>query len=253
MQASVNGTPDLLAAPLAPVPILTYHNIGEAPAGATHRGLYLAPDKFRFHMSVLARRGYRGVSMAEGLPYLRGQKQGKVAIITFDDGYVDNLEAAAPVLRSHGFSATCYVVAGRIGGFNAWDSELLNVRKPLMDLPRLREWLAAGLHIGSHTASHPHLPLLDRAQKRQEIVASRFVLEDRLGLLVDHFCFPYGEFDADCLAAVAEAGYATAVTTQKGRVQHGHSLLALPRVGNSGKRSQRVFQARAWLWDLARR
>jgi peptidoglycan/xylan/chitin deacetylase (PgdA/CDA1 family) len=239
-----------LAAPAKPVPILTYHNIGTPPDGATHPGLYLALDKFRAQLGLLARHGYRGVSMDEGLPFLRGERQGRVAIITFDDGYLDNLELALPALREHGFSATCYLVAEHIGGFNAWDSEKLRVRKPLMDLPRIREWLAGGMKIGSHTLTHPHLTRIEPARMRHEIAGSKAALEDRLGRAVDHFCFPYGDHDRDCLDAVAAAGYVTAVTVERGRVRRGRSLLALPRLGNNGRRSTRLFQARMLLWDF---
>ena len=239
-----------VAAPAKPVPILTYHNIGTPPDGATHPGLYLALDKFRAQLGLLARHGYRGVSMDEGLPFLRGERQGRVAIITFDDGYLDNLELALPALREHDFSATCYLVAEHIGGFNAWDSEKLRVRKPLMDLPRIRDWLAGGMKIGSHTLTHPHLTRIEPARMRHEIAGSRAALEDRLGQAVDHFCFPYGDHDRDCLDAVAAAGYVTAVTVERGRVRRGRSLLALPRLGNSGRRSTRLFQARMLLWDF---
>ncbi|MDB6000488.1 MAG: polysaccharide deacetylase [Rhizobacter sp.] len=249
-QFSAHINVPLVAAPANPVPILTYHNIGEAPPGATHRGLYLSLEKFRSHLRVLARRGYRGLSMDEGLPYLRGEKQGRVAIITFDDGYVDNLELAMPALRAHGFTATCYLVAGHMGEHNAWDAELLHVRKPLMNVAQVREWLAGGMKVGAHTVSHPHLPQLGRADKRREITASRTLLEDRLGIPVEHFCFPYGDHDDECMADIAEAGYASAVTTVRGRVQRGQSLFALPRIGNSGKRSRWVFEARALLWEL---
>lgn len=239
-----------VARPSRPLPILTYHNVGIAPAGSAHRGLYLSPDKFRFHLEVLERRGYRGVSMEEGLPYLRGEKRGQVAIITFDDGYVDTLEEALPALQRKGFTATCYLVAAHLGGFNIWDSDVVKVRKPLMDLARVREWLSGGMHVGSHTCNHPHLPELGRRGKRREIEGSKAILEDKLGLPITHLCYPYGDYDDECLELAAEAGYATAVTTDRGRVRLGANLLALPRLGNSGKRSRRIFQARALLWGL---
>lgn len=237
-----------LAAPAKPVPILTYHNIGTPPDGATHPGLYLALDKFRAQLALLARHGYRGVSMDEGLPFLRGERQGRVAIITFDDGYLDNLELALPALREHGFGATCYLVAEHIGEFNAWDSEQVRVKKPMMDLPRIREWLGGGMKIGSHSLTHPHLTRIDAERMRHEIAGSKTALEDRLGLAVDHFCFPYGDFDADCVTAAAAAGYVTAVTTERGRVRRGRRLLALPRIRNSGRRGAQVFPARLLLW-----
>lgn len=246
--AAVLDSTQALAAPAAPVPILTYHSIGNAPQGATHPGLYLALDKFRAQLALLARRGYRGVSMDEGLPFLRGEREGRVAILTFDDGYLDNLELALPVLREHGFSATCYLVAERIGEFNAWDSEEVRARKPLMDLPDIREWLAGGMKIGSHSLTHPHLTQIDAARMQREIAGSRTFLEDRLGVAVEHLCFPYGDYDAGCVAAAASAGYATAVTIERGRVRRGRRLLALPRIRNSGRRGAQLFPARLMLW-----
>ena len=240
-----------LAAPALRVPILAYHGIGTAPPATTHRGLYLAPEKFRRQLRVLAAHGYRGVSMSEGFAHLLGERSDKVAILTFDDGYADNLDAAAPLLREHGFGATCYLVADRIGGFNAWDSELLGVRKPLMGLDGIRDWIAMGMAVGSHTRTHPRLTRLSRAQMREEVVGSKAALEDRLGIPIDHFCYPYGDYDEACVDAVREAGYVTAVTVDRGRVRRGDRLAALPRVGNSGKRSQRVFEARTLWWSLA--
>ncbi|HUD33505.1 MAG TPA: polysaccharide deacetylase family protein [Variovorax sp.] len=239
-----------VAAPKRPVPILTYHNIGEAPPEATHRGLYLDLDKFRSHLRSLRRRGYRGVSMDEGFPYLRGEKDGRVAIITFDDGYLDNLRLAMPALQEFGFGATCYLVAGHLGDHNAWDAEELRVKKPLMDEAGVRDWLAGGMKVGSHTVSHPRLSRMTSAQKRGEIADSRARLEDRLGISIDHFCFPYGDHDEECIEYAAEARYDTAVTTHRGRVRAGQDMLALPRIGNSGKRSPWVFASRALLWRL---
>ncbi len=238
------------AMPAEPIPILTYHNIGKAPDGSTHQGLYLSVEKFRSHLRTLERLGYRGVSMDEGLPYLRGEESGRVAIITLDDGYVDNLDHALPALQEYGFTATCYLVSERLGAFNTWDSHILRVRKPTMSPGQVHGWLSCGMQVGAHTLTHAHLPRLKPADKRREIIDAKKRLEDTFGRNVDHFCFPYGEYDAECLKAVADAGYATAVTTERARVRRGCSLLRLPRMGNSGRRSPLVFQLRALLWRL---
>ena len=120
-----------------------------------------------------------------------------------------------------------------------------------MDLGRIREWMAMGMAVGSHTRTHPRLTRLPRARMREEIVASKAALEDGLGVPVDHFCYPYGDYDEACVDAVREAGYATAVTIDRGRVRRGDRLAALPRVGNSGKRSTPAFAARTFWWSLA--
>jgi peptidoglycan/xylan/chitin deacetylase (PgdA/CDA1 family) len=50
-------------------------------------------------------------------------KQGKVVGITFDDGYLENLDNALPILRVNGFTATCYAVSSMIGGTKLWDKD----------------------------------------------------------------------------------------------------------------------------------
>ena len=96
--------------------ILTYHQIEMAPPPpATFRSLYVAPASFARQMRWLKRLGYRGVSMGALMPYLRGEKVGKVVGLTFDDGYCNNLQHALPVLQELGFTATCYVMSQLLG------------------------------------------------------------------------------------------------------------------------------------------
>src|SRR5262249_50778983 len=127
-------------------------------------------------------------------------------VLTFDDGYLDTLTIALPILREFGFTATCYVVAGAVGHSSHWTDPA-----PLMDWAGVRAWLDAGMGIGSHTASHPDLTTLDTAALRSEIAGSRARLEDRLGVPVRSFAYPFNRLDARALDAVAEAGYADAV------------------------------------------
>ena len=101
------------AAPVetTPVPILMYHNIAPAPRDIrVYRSLYVSPRVFARQMWLLRQLGYVGLSMTAAEPYLRGEREGRVAVITLDDGYVDNLQAAMPVLQRYGFSATCYEI-----------------------------------------------------------------------------------------------------------------------------------------------
>lgn len=214
------------------VPILMYHNVAEVPAELHPDGhcLYVTPAAFAAQMALLHRLGWRGVSMSDALPYLRGERHGHVAAITFDDGYRDNLEYALPVLREHGFSATCYVVNACIGKYNLWDAGRLGVRKPMMDAAELRAWRAGGMEVGAHTRSHPHLTQCDDAQLRDEIAGGRAELEDILGDAVPQFCYPFGDADARVAAATREAGYLAAPTVRRGRARAGTDLFMLPRV-----------------------
>lgn len=212
------------------IPILMYHNLGTPPPGARLRSLYVRPQAFFRQMRLLRLLGYRGLSMGAAMPYLRGERQGRVAVITFDDGYADTLEHALPALQTQGFSATCYVVSDKIGQYNDWDADTLGVRKPLMDLDQLRVWQAAGMEIGAHSRSHPHLPDCSDAQLQDEVAGSKAALEHLLGVPITQFCYPYGDHDARVVAAARAAGFDAATTTRRGRARSGGDLLQLKRV-----------------------
>ncbi|WP_428993525.1 polysaccharide deacetylase family protein [Rhodanobacter glycinis] len=213
------------------MPILMYHNIARAPRDLrVYRSLFVSPAAFARQMWLLRRFGYTGLSMSAAMPYLRGERAGRIAIITLDDGYVDNLDYALPILQRYGFSATCYVVSGSVGQYNQWDAERLGVRKPLMSVEQLRGWHRGGMEIGAHTRSHPRLTQCDGAQLHDEIHGSKATLEDHLGAPVTQFCYPYGDADDRVAGVVREAGFAAATTTRRGRTTAGMDLWRLPRV-----------------------
>lgn len=214
-----------------PIPILTYHQIAEAPPkGAPYRSLYVSPQSFSRQMAMLALLGYRGLSMDDLQPYLRGEINGKVVGITFDDGYENNLIHAMPVLQRHGFSSTCYAVSQRLGTTNVWDIQAGIAQVPLMTELQLRQWIAGGQQVGAHTRHHVHLPDMSIETCAQEIALCRHELEESVGSSVVHFCYPYGDFNAEVVTLVGTAGFASATTTRRGRCQAGESLLLLPRV-----------------------
>lgn len=216
---------------LTPIPILVYHQIADAPPkGAPFRSLYVSPNAFARQMYLLNLLGYRGLSMSALLPYLRGEKRGKVCGITFDDGYVNNLENALPVLKRHGFSSTCYAVSQRLGQTNDWDVANGIAQVPLMHAGQLREWLAQGQEVGAHTRHHVHLPQGSPEQSFQEIATSKAELEEVCHANVDHFCYPYGDFDAEHVAMARRAGFLTATTTQRSRCKVGDDVWQLSRV-----------------------
>ena len=215
----------------SPIPILTYHQVEAPPArGTPYRSLVVSPGAFARQMGLLRLMGYRGLSMSALLPYLKGEAVGKVVGITLDDGYVNNLEHALPALQRYGFSATCYMVSGQLGGTNAWDAAKGVPAKPLMDAAQLRAWVAGGQEIGAHTRDHADLTTLDDTSAREQIAACRSHLEPLLDTPVRQFCYPYGYFSSRHLAMVREAGYLCATTTVRSRVYETDDLLALPRV-----------------------
>lgn len=214
-----------------PIPVLVYHQIDVAPSrGQPFRSLYVSPDAFARQMALLKFLGYTGLSMSALQPYLRGEHTGKVVGITFDDGYLNNLTHALPVLARSGFSSTCYAVSGLAGQTNRWDENLGIAQTPLMDAAQMRQWVAGGQEIGSHTRTHVKLTGMDDAASLAEIVAGRTDLESMVGQPVRHFCYPYGHFEPRHVDMAIKEGFQTATTTRRSRCIAGTDMLQIPRV-----------------------
>lgn len=197
------------------------------------RGLVVSPQAFSRQMGALSALGYQGKSMGDLLPYLKGEKRGKVFGITFDDGYENNLRCALPVLKRFGFTSTCYIVANQVGKTNAWDQDLGVVQVPLMNTRDLQSWIDAGQEVGSHTMNHANLSKLNAEEQALEIGQSKTALEKMINQQggVQHFCYPYGGLNKSAVECVKIAGYLTATTTVRRRAIQGQSHdLLLPRV-----------------------
>jgi peptidoglycan/xylan/chitin deacetylase (PgdA/CDA1 family) len=213
------------------IPILMYHQIDTPPArGTPLRGLVISPGAFARQMFLLKCLGYKGLSMRQLEPYLRGERQGRVVGITFDDGYQNNLQNALPILKKYDFHATCYAVSNMIGAVNSWDRDNGVAPKPLMTATDWQVWLHMGMEVGSHTRTHADLTHLSAEAAANEIATSRRELEDSLGCEVRHFCYPYGRFDATHREMAQRAGYRSATTTRRGQAQPGDDMYTLRRV-----------------------
>ena len=119
----------------------------------------------------------------------------------------------------------------------------------MLDAVQIREWLAAGHDIGSHTLSHPHLTQLPTERAREEISASKKLLEDLFGRPIEHFCYPYGALNPTVRNLVIEAGYRTACTTEPGGNTPVSDSFALSRF-TARHRSRSIRSAKEWLREL---
>ena len=190
-------------------PILCYHKTEPVPAGARIKGLYLEPGLFRQQIRDLAKAGF-----VFGPP---GMSPGTQTVaITFDDGFVSNLQAAVPVMREFGCRAINYLVADRIGKMSDWEASEGGEARPLMDESQIRDWMAAGNWVGAHTCTHPRLSRIPRERAREEIVSGKKKLEDRFGAPIEHFAYPFGDYDEGVVDLVREAGFKTAGTMDRG-------------------------------------
>lgn len=92
----------------------------------------------------------------------------------------------------------------------------------------LKEMLAAGVTVGSHSKSHALLANETWETVVNEVTVSRQVLETELGVVIDHFAYPDGRFNAMSIKGVAEAGYRGAYTICSHQ-DSDHSNLTIPR------------------------
>ncbi|MEJ5018468.1 polysaccharide deacetylase family protein [Ochrobactrum vermis] len=214
-----------------PVPILLYHQIDVPPTHrAPYRSMIVHPARFRQQMAWLKRLGYRGLSLKDAIPYIYGGKQGKVVVITFDDGFENVFRNALPVLQEFGFTATNYFVANQIGGFNLWDQKIGVARANCMGAAELREWANLGHEVGSHTLDHIFLPEANEHEAISQIRQSRIKIEDLLGSEVTSFAYPYGGENAATRKIVEAAGYKNATTTEKRRARSTDDPFGIPRL-----------------------
>jgi peptidoglycan/xylan/chitin deacetylase (PgdA/CDA1 family) len=141
---------------------------------------------------------------------------GQVAAITFDDGFEDTVEHACPILQEFQYPATFFIVSSLMGLSNRW---MQGAGYPIMRLigwEQARQMHAKGFTIGSHTVTHPILPEIGETAAACEIRDSKRSIEDRLGISVEYFAYPYGRFDRRIRELVRESGYQAACSTQAG-------------------------------------
>ncbi|HEU4349356.1 MAG TPA: lipid II flippase MurJ [Actinoplanes sp.] len=216
------GKVGLRKAPVVPA-VLMYHAVDDEHPDPYR--ISVSPRRLAAQMRWLEQHGLRGTSMRELLAAAdRGSAAGLVGL-TFDDGYAEFSTRALPVLARHGFTATVFVVAGKLGGRNDWDEP--GPTRPLMTAEEVREAARAGIEIGCHGLTHRRLVHVDAGTLDAEVCRSREILESVIGAPVRGFCFPYGEFSDDAVRATRAAGYDYAVGTRKSGRPDRH---ALPRI-----------------------
>jgi peptidoglycan/xylan/chitin deacetylase (PgdA/CDA1 family) len=230
------------------IPILMYHQIGRIPEGAERCGDCLSPDRFVAQVRAIVKAGYSVIPLADalrtgapGAPRARRRR----AVLTFDDGYQDQLANARPVLNRYRLPATFFLVAGSIGRSSPLPHLALKDSEAREGGPArgwkppsweaVRDLVVDGMTIGSHGLSHRSLGSMSLQEAEIEIRRSRQVLERRLGGRVDLFAYPfgsmaYGDFDEAVQSILRAAGYRAACTTVVGRNGCDSDPMALRRI-----------------------
>jgi peptidoglycan/xylan/chitin deacetylase (PgdA/CDA1 family) len=131
-----------------------------------------------------------------------------------------------PVLHRWGFTATVFLLPGRLGGENSW--EPTGPRKPLFDAQDVRCAASAGMEIASHGLTHLDLTRVTNEVLHTAVHESRRRLTVLTGGDIDGFCYTYGFLDERAVAAVRGGGYRYACSIGPGPAGSGD--FALPRI-----------------------
>jgi len=168
---------------------------------------YVVGDaSFRSQLARIVSLGLHGAAVGGAMD---AAAMGSVVVITFDDGCASDLEIAAPLLSSQGFTSTHYITSGFL------DTRGFLSRGQLQELAKL------GFEIGSHAVTHRYLTDLATNEIEREIRDSKAELESLIGRSVDHFSCPGGRWDARVARIVRDAGYRTMATSDVGTNQPG--------------------------------
>jgi peptidoglycan/xylan/chitin deacetylase (PgdA/CDA1 family) len=196
------------------VPVFMYHKVAVPPKTTRDPFLYARPGEFGQQLAALREAGYSTTRLDQVVKL--AANDARQVVLSFDDGFRNAFENALEILSRHRFCAIQFLVSDYIGKRNEWDVSRGDVPETLMDKSQVREWLAAGHEIGSHSATHRNLKKLSASEARKEIFSSKKQLEDEFGVLVRHFSYPFGAVTEAVRDLVAEAGYETACTVQFG-------------------------------------
>lgn len=208
-------------------PMLVYHKLGARPQKVRIKGLYLGEKLFERQMKELRANGFSTPGYGQWGAKANGDKH---VTLTFDDGFASAFTHAMKPMAEQGFRAIQFLVADRVGEFNEWEVLQGEVREPLMDEKQVKDWLGAGHEIGAHSLTHPYLTRISLREAREQIFSCKKKLEDRFGVPIKHFCYPYGDWNPAVRDLVREAGYESACTIDFGVNTAGTPAFELRRI-----------------------
>lgn len=209
--------------------ILNYHSIHPTHKFATK------PDDFASQMKYIAS-NFSTISLSDfyKMRTTKRDLSGRLAMVTFDDGYEDNYYYAFPILKEFEIQATIFVTTGFVEGDVdiAKKDRTYSGLKPLTwgQITEMKEW---GVSFGAHTHTHPILTQVSLKSAEDEIIKSKDILESRLKAPVALFAFPLGQpstINDDIIELLKKHGFKLACSTIWGLDNSVTDLFALLRI-----------------------
>jgi len=205
------------------IPIIMYHYVEyvKDDGDLIRKRLDIVPSLFEGHLRTLRNANYETYFVKDIPDILNGviHYSTQSAVLTFDDGYGDFYTDVFPLLKKYHMRATLYVIYDFIG------------RKGFLDEEQIRDIIDSDLvEIGSHTLNHIYLKQAPKNYADTQIVESKKQFEERFGIKIYTFAYPYGAFNDDNIGSVKNAGYTAAVSVISGVMQSKENLFYLSRI-----------------------
>ena len=226
--------------------VLMYHKVNDV----TGNRMSMPTSLFDEQMDQLRELGYTVVDLDAVIAHYAERKPlppGAV-LITFDDGYRDNLENAAEVLEKHGYPAVLFVPIGYLDEERPLPHEerlaANGVVNSTLDWDQLADLERRGIRVESHGISHRPLADLEVDEAAREITISKLRLEEKLGRPVRAFSYVKGSeahYRPVHLSLIRQAGYDVAFTSISGANSPATDPLQLHRY-NVEPYSPRTFE-----------
>ena len=193
--------------------IFLYHKI-DGVSNPSYSSLFVSKEAFERQIEFLHRRSYTFLTSEDLVDFMGDNASvGKKAVlITFDDGYLDNLINAWPILQRYGARATVFLTTEFIGKSFYWNDQ----ENTFLGREQIVKLYEQGMDFGSHTLSHPSLIRCTLEKVAYEVSSSKSRIEELLGESIDAFAYPYGSYNSNIREAVVRAGYKWAYTLHKG-------------------------------------
>ena len=189
------------------VRVLAYHGVEPAQSSP----LSVSVENFEDQVAYLSQH-YDIIDFATFAKWRRGDHASPKpkVLLTFDDGFKNNLTFAVPILRKYRAPATFFIIGSKLDGSDERYMSVADISGLLQsDLFR----------VGSHSLNHLSMAQIPDDAKDREIGASKPLLEDKLDIDVDCFCYPFGtfnDFDQRSVDVLRKHGYAIACTSVNG-------------------------------------
>ena len=205
---------------ISAVPILMYHRVTERELQTQHR-TFVTEQNFRKHLAFYRRHNRTPLSFTDLKDFWFAHRPLKEfpknpIILTFDDGYRDLIERAAPALRDYHMKATVFLLSNTDYQSNTWDDAAEGELSPLLSREERQKLDPQIFELGSHGHDHLDFTQLGDSEILDQMKKSKTLLEQEFSRPIETFAYPFGRIDSRLPQICRQAGYAFAVNTDRG-------------------------------------